>query len=100
MAFGAHLNIVILFITLSRHAVKNLGTLLGFTSLAKPNASAGDCDAGVPVIIHTNVSGLMMEFNDFQRRVVMVLYAFASSTMMRSNLPLALISSAIRFKPS
>ena len=97
---GAHLNIVILFITISRHAVKNLGMLLGLTNLAKPYASTGDCDAGVPVIIHRCVFGLMMLLSAFQRRVVGVLYAFASSTITKSKRPSLLISLAIRLSPS
>ena len=77
---GAHLNWVTLFITESRHAVKNLGTPLGLTSLAKPYASAGDCEAGVPVIIHSKVSGLMIELSAFHLRVVTVLYALQLCT--------------------
>ena len=52
VGLATHLYRVSLCITLSRHAVKNLGTPSGFTSLARPYASVGDCEAGVPVIIH------------------------------------------------
>ena len=40
---------------MSFHAVVNLGTLSGQTNLASPNASKGDCAAGVPVNIHKRV---------------------------------------------
>ena len=70
---GAHLYMVTLCITASRQPVKNIGTLSGLTSLAKPYASAGDCDAGVPVIIHRCDDGVMMDLSVFQRLVVTVL---------------------------
>ena len=73
LTFAAHLNIVTLCITLSRHAVKNRGIPLGLTSLAKPYASAGDCEAGVPVIIHNRVSGVRMLASALKRLVVGVL---------------------------
>jgi hypothetical protein len=71
---------VSLIITLSRNEPKKRGTELGLTIFAKPYASSGDCDAGVPVIIHKKVLGLMIEASAFQRRVVAVLYALQLCT--------------------
>src|SRR6056300_1577145 len=64
---AAHRNCVSLYITLSRKAPKYLGTPLGLISFARPNASTGDCAAGVPVIIHNHVLGLIKELRIFQR---------------------------------
>ena len=42
VGLGTHLKRLICIITLSRHAVMYLGTFIGETSRAKPNASIGD----------------------------------------------------------
>ena len=97
---GAHLNMVIFCITMSRHAVKNDGTPLELTSLARPYASIGDCEAGVPVIIHKYVCGLSSPFSTFQRVVCGFLYALASSTMIKSKRPSFWISLAMSASPS
>ena len=95
VALGTHLNGVTWCITLSRHDVMYLGTPTGLTSFAKPNASIGDCEAGVPVIIQRRVEGAMSFAKVFQRFVVTVLYAFASSITIRSNPTLPISSETV-----
>ena len=88
VGFGTHLYIVILFMTESRNCPKKGGTPVGFTSFARPYASAGDCAAGVPVSIHKPLILRFMSRKTFQRSVCAFLYADASSTTIRSKPPL------------
>ena len=71
------------------------GVADGLTSLARPYASRGDCEAGVPVNIHSHMLGLSIRFSVRQRVVVAVLYALASSITIMSKFALMMSSSTM-----